>query len=244
MVAWTAVAVVAAIAMIDLHIDLDRSLKPETIDNSKQLLPVAESVRFCSLGFDRFLSDVYWLAFIQYLGEDRPKGKGFVSTYDYINLITQLDPYFGKAYWFGSWAIGDWQKRPDLADKIMQRGMAYNPNDWYLPFIAGANQYIFAHDNKKAAAYYRRAARLPGSPEYLVRQADILDSAVPELVKQWHTLNRLYITTNDEQLKASIKPQLVKVLLNMYHEAPTKLIRDMSADRIRGLGVDPDHPEI
>lgn len=244
MIAGTAVALTAVACMVWAHVKLDCDLKPTVVDNSKQLLPVAESVRFWSLGFDRFLSDLYWLALVQYLGEDRPKGKGFVSTYDYVNLITELDPYFEKAYWFGCWAIGDWQRRPDLADKIMQRGMSYSPNNWFYPYMAGVNQNIFAHDSKKAAAYYLRASKLAGAPSYLAGQAEILNSNVPELVKQWHSLQKLYVNAQDEQLRQSVKPQLVKVLVAMYHEAPTQLIRDSAAQRIRALGFDPDHPGI
>jgi hypothetical protein len=232
------VAVIAAGSMLGLHVALDKSIPADVIDNSKQTLPSPESVRLCSLGYDRFLSDLYWLGFIQYLGEMRPKGKGFVSAYNYVDLITELDPYFVKAYWFGCWAIGDWQQRPDLADKIMQRGMSYNPRDWFLPFIAGVNQNIFGHDYRKAAAYYRRAAKLPGAPDYLEHQAMILDSPIPEIVKQWQTLNRLYEQTTDDDLKQSVRSQLVGVLLRMYREAPTQTIRDSAAARLHNFGVE------
>jgi hypothetical protein len=233
-----AVAVVAMASAIGLHVAADKAIPPEIIDNSKQTLPSAESVKLCSLGFDKFLSDMYWLELVQYLGEWRERGKGFVSTYDYVNLITSLDPYFEKAYWFGCWSIGYWQMRPDLAEKIIQRGMSYSPNDWFLPYIAGVNENIFAHDSKKAAAYYRRAAKLPGAPDFLNRQAEILESAVPELVKQWKSLAQLYESTNDKQLKESIKPQMASVLVAMYHEAPTQTIRDSALERLRNLGYD------
>lgn len=237
-------ALVASAAMVALHYEMDCAIPVTLIDNSKQTLPKAETVRLWSLGYDRFLSDMYWLSFVQYLGEYRSKGVGYVSAYDYVDLITQLDPYFEKAYWFGSWAIGYWQERPDLSEKILQRGMSYSPSDWFLPYLAGVNEYIFAHNPKKAAAYYHRAAKLPGAPDYLNRLAEILDSNVPELVKQWHTLQRLYNTTQDEQLKESLKPQLAKVLLGMYHEAPTQTIRDNAAQRLRALGYDPAHPNL
>lgn len=232
------VAFVAMAAAMGLHVAMDKALPPEIIDNSKSTLPSAQSVSLCSLGYDRFLADMYWLGLVQYLGEDRARGTGFVSTYNYIDLITLLDPYFDKAYWFGCWAIGYWQRRPDLADKIITRGMSYNPNDWFLPFIAGVNENIFAHNAKKAAVYYRRAASLPGAPDYLSRQAEILESPVPELVKQWRTLAQLYESSKDEQLKESMKPQLASVLAGMYREAPTQLIRDSALQRLRALGYD------
>jgi hypothetical protein len=237
------VALVATVAMIAFHIALDKSVATNVVDESKQTLPSAQSTHLWSLGYDRFLADIYWLAFVQYLGEDRPKGKGYVSAYNYVDLITDLDPYFVKAYWFGCWAIGYWQQRPDLADKIMQRGMSYSPSDWFLPFIAGVNQNIFGHDYKKAAAYYRRAAKLPGAPDYLERQAMILDSPIPDYMKELHTLNGLYNTTTDQDLKASVKGQLIGVLLRMYKQAPTPTIRDNVTAKLREFGVDPNRPE-
>lgn len=244
------VAFIALASAVGLHIAIDRAIPPEVVDNSRSTLPSEQSVKLCSLGYDRFLADMYWLALVQYLGEDRARGKGFVSTYNYVDLITGLDPYFDKAYWFGCWAIGYWQKRPDLADKIIRRGISYNPTDWNLPFFAGVNANIFWHKPKLAGDYYRKAAALPGAPEYLSRQAEILESNIPELVKEWQATAAVYENTKDEQLKEAMKPQIASILARMYREAPTQEIRDSALMRLRKLGYDtsalertpPQHP--
>jgi hypothetical protein len=239
-VASLVVALVASVAMVGLHAKVDQSLPPEVIDNSKATLPSAESVKLGSLGFEKFLADMFWLAFVQYLGEIRPKGSGFVSAYDYVNLITKLDPHFLKAYWFGCWAIGDSQQRPDLADRIIKEGIQKNPTDWYLPYIGGVNQFLFAQNYPKAAKYYRLAATMKGAPSYLEEQAKIFESPVPELSKRMHALADIYGKTTDEQLKARIKEQLAAIWYDIYQKAPTKTIKANAKKQLEDLGYEVD----
>lgn len=238
------VAVVMGFASIGvmaiLHYRLDGMVKEQVDTSGKVHLPSAESARLFSLGYDRFLADMYWLAFIQYCGDTRPRGIQYQSTYDYLNLITELDPYFDKAYWFGCWAIGYWQRRPDLANKLIQRGITYNPTDWYMPYMAGVNQYLFAKDYKAAAKYYRQAAKLPDAPAYLDKQATILESPIPEIAKQLQTLTHLYKTAPEGNLKSQAHTQLAGLLYRMYKEAPTETIRKFTRERMVNVGINPD----
>ncbi|HEY9868395.1 MAG TPA: hypothetical protein V6D08_04465, partial [Candidatus Obscuribacterales bacterium] len=144
------------------------------------LLPRADVLKLLSLGYEQLLADCWWLAFIQYYGDTRERVKDrYRHAYAYLDLITRLDPKFTQPYWFAAFAVGGDMKRPDMAARLIERGLNANQDNWYLPFIAGINQYLFAGNDVEAAKYYRRAARYPDAPAWLGRQADILEARVP-----------------------------------------------------------------
>jgi tetratricopeptide (TPR) repeat protein len=225
--------------MMLLHLFADQEFAAHERNRNDYFVPSASVVKLCALGFDQVLADMYWLAFIQYIGElDPRRGDEYRKTYSYVDLITELDPHFLRPYWFGSWSIGYWQKRPDLADKILQRGIAANPDEWELPFLAGVNAYIFGDDYTKAAKYYRQAARLPGAAPYLEKQAVILESDAYPLVKRKHTLYSLIDSTKNEEAKAAYRQELVGTLVKLYYTAPTDKIRDEAKLELVPFGVD------
>jgi hypothetical protein len=226
-------------AMLVVHMAADKQFAVHARDRNDYFVPSADAVKLCSLGFDQFLADMYWLAFVQYCGEIDPRrGHEYRKNYDYVNLITDLDPHFLRPYWFGSWAIGYWQKRPDLADRIIQRGISNNPNEWEMPFLGGVNAYIFGDNAQKAAAYYRQAAKLPKAPEYLLRQAAILESPAHALVKRKHTLYILLDKATDDTARAAYRDELVLTLIKLYFSAPTERIREEVKLELAGFGED------
>ncbi len=234
----TLFVIVPIVVIGSLHWELDKQMKLPDAQNQRQWLPSAEVARLCSLGYERLLADLYWLGFIQYMGELPNPAMKYEQAYQYVDLITSLDPHFSPAYWFGVWSIGYWQKRPDLADKLIQRGIANMPTEWYMPFMGGVNQYIFAHNAKKAAVYYKEASVLPGAPDYLARQAIILASPMPEYEKKIKSLGILYHTAKDPNLKQSAYNELIAFVYKIYKEAPTELMRKTARERLLKLGVD------
>lgn len=191
-----------------------------------QVLPSPEMAHMAAMGYDRFLADIYWLGMIQYIGEISPDKDRYRQAYEYIDLITSLDPKFENAYWFGCWAVGYWQGDPVLADKLIQRGIQNFPHSWYMKFIAGVNQYIFAHNAKAAAQYYEAAAREPGAPPFVARQAAILASPIPELEKRWRSLYDMYKHAKDPNVKLSAFVECRKTLVQIYKYAPTPMMRE------------------
>jgi hypothetical protein len=222
---WLSVALSGA-AMVALHMRLDHTIG-ENLEFHRQsaLLPSVQAVELVAGGFNKLAADIYWLGFIQYCGEmTEQRGEPFARAYDYLNLVTGLDPTFTKPYWFGCWAVGYWQKRPDLADKILQRGIAANPTSWDLPYLAGVNQFMFVHDYKAAAKYYRLGAGKPGAPEFLVRRAEVFESNLPVLQKRFRTLLAMYYgdksIRNDPRMKYTLYRELQSLLQEEYRVAP------------------------
>jgi hypothetical protein len=214
--------ILAAATVVASHVRLDENLQKfarinELAQRQQTFLPTPEAVRWLSGGFDKLIADLYWLQFIQYCGEaENDRGEFYRRSSDYVNLITGLDPTFTKPYWFGCWAVGYWQKRPDLADKILQRGISANPDAWDLAYLAGVNQQLFAKNNKEAARYYKLAASKPNAPDFLMRRADILLTDLPELQKRFRSLLDMYY--NDKNDTQNMKPALYRALVDVLRE--------------------------
>ena len=53
------------------------------------------------------------------------------------------------------------------ANALLERGMAYHPDDWRNRFHLGYNRFFYLHDNAGAADVLEPAIRMQGAPNYL-----------------------------------------------------------------------------
>ena len=127
-----------------------------------------------ALSYDSIVADVYWIRAIQVYGNTR-LGRTADHSYDLLypllELATTLDPYFDVAYQFGALFLAEKQPggpgRPDLALKLLERGIEAQPDDWRLYQAAGFVHYWSYRDYVKAADWFARASRLPGAPVWM-----------------------------------------------------------------------------
>lgn len=210
------------------------------VKHASTLVPSYESLRLVSLGFDKLLADCYWLAFITYFGDTEERAKDHFALADrYLDLITSLDPEFVQPYWFAAFAVGSEQKKPKRAAQILDKGIEANKDNWYLPFIAGFNQYMYAKDELAAARYYRMASKYPDAPEWLGRQAKILEAKIPSLVKEVNTWSNVYYSVKDKDLKLRAKTRLQNLWVDIYKKAPSQQIREKAIKALKDLGIEP-----
>jgi hypothetical protein len=199
----------------------------------------SEWLPYCTLGYDQLLADFVWLSFVQDIGESRIPTKQDVLIFsDYLDLITKLDPRFIKPYWFAAFTLGGDFHRPRMAQRIIDRGLATHQDNWYLPFIAGINQYLFAHNEAEAAKYYRQAAKFPDAPKWLGRQAEILQAKIPSLVKDVNTWDTIYRTSADPLVKERAKERLAATWMRVFKVSPSEEIRKKARKALAELGVE------
>lgn len=222
------VAFVSIVAVVAAHMRLDNLVRVNEDQRRAAIaVPNSTQVKLMDGGFDKLVADIFWLEFIQYCGVTKQRGESYARSYDYVKLITDLDPHFIKPYWYGCWAIGYWQKAPDKADEILRTAIERNPKNWELPYLAGINQYIFAGNAQAAAHYYRLAAGDPNADStFLNRQADILASNEPELYKKRRTIQGLFTQTKDINLKSSLYKELMVLLDQIEQQAPNNQLKE------------------
>ncbi|MBX9696389.1 MAG: hypothetical protein K2Z81_28635 [Cyanobacteria bacterium] len=190
------------------------------------LVPTAASVRLVSLGFEQVIADYYWLQFIYYVGDSKARDLDHYEHADrYLDLITGLDPRIIQAYWFAAFTVGGDQKNPERAAELIERGLQANQDNWYLPYIAAVNQFLFARNTSEAARYYRMAAKYKGAPDWLERQATILDSNIPVLAKSANIWLNVFNSAEDDTIRERARITASKLWSVIYNTAPTDKIR-------------------
>lgn len=196
----------------------------------------SSSLELLLLSDKRLASDVYWLAFIQYIGNSERKQTDVV--YKLLDRTTSLDPQFVQPYYFAAFTLGSELNRPDLAQRLIERGIQANQNNWFLPFIAGINQYLFAHNEKEAAKYYRMAGKFPGAPSWLSRQADILEAKIPALVKEVNTWDTIYRNASEAAVKERAREHLARAWIKVFRASPSEEIRKRARKALAELDVE------
>jgi hypothetical protein len=140
-----------------------------------------------ALEFRALAADMYWIRTLQYFGgiqrrhreQSAPAGTDTeaVSTTEYqhlyplLNLATSLDPYFNVAYRFGAIFLSEAPPagpgRPELAIRLLEKGLQARPDKWEYMQDIGFVHYWWSHDYHAAAAAFEKASRFPGAPWWL-----------------------------------------------------------------------------
>ncbi len=153
----------------------------EHFANSKQcgldvgelgLFPSGRFLREASLGHRQLVADLGWLTAVQYYGKHRQSDRRYLLAPHLFGTITDLDPAFENAYFFGSLVLVD-AGLPERAERLLRRGVERNPNSWRLRFELGFFHYVITRSHGAAAAAFEAAARLPDAPAFVRRFAAV-----------------------------------------------------------------------
>jgi hypothetical protein len=144
-----------------------------------------KTVQRMSVGYSALAADLYWIRAIQYYGGVKLRLEGkeaagagaaaktsdYALLYPLLDLTTTLDPLFNIAYRFGSIFLAEpypaGAGRPDLAIKLLEKGLAARPDKWEYMQDIGFVHYWWLHDYKNAAAWFERASAVNGAPWFL-----------------------------------------------------------------------------
>jgi len=133
-------------------------------------------------------ADVYWIRALQYYGgakrslkfgstvaPSRPPSTAFSPDYSQLvpllDITTTLDPMFGIAYRFGAIFLAEpypnGPGRPDLAVRLLEKGLSGQPDKWLYMEDIGFVRYWYEHDYPRASEAFRRASDMAGAPWWL-----------------------------------------------------------------------------
>ena len=170
---YGATALLLAVS-IGVQVVRDRGWQPYEPANPVMWLQSGPLAQRLSLGFPNLVADVYWMRAVVYYGGQRHgavEHRNFEHLAPLLDLATTLDPRFKMAYRFGAIflteAYPNGPARPDLAIALLQRGIQANPTSWEYPHDIGFVYYWWIHDYGKSAAWFAKAAELPGAPTWL-----------------------------------------------------------------------------
>ena len=187
------VTVVASIALLAAAVKLqaarERAYPPSPLAAEDAVyLQSGRAVRRLSGAYNALAADAYWVRAIQYYGgtkrrlageAKRPEPPPMLAapTGDYaylfplLDVTTDLDPRFNIAYRFGSVFLAEpypgGPGRPDLAIKLLEKGLGERPDKWEYMEDIGFVHYWYRHDYAAAAVWFRKASEVPDAPWWL-----------------------------------------------------------------------------
>jgi tetratricopeptide (TPR) repeat protein len=167
----------------------ERAFPAPELEEDAVYVTSGNAVRRLTGAYNALAADVYWIRAIQYyggtkrrlgaqpVGPDPPPMLAAVATAEYgqlytlLDITTSLDPSFTIAYRFGAVFLAEAYPagagRVDLAVKLLEKGIAARPDKWEYMEDAGFVYYWYAHDYRQAAAWFDKAAGVPGAPVWL-----------------------------------------------------------------------------
>jgi tetratricopeptide (TPR) repeat protein len=165
----------------------ERLFPAPVVDHDALYLTSGAAARRLTVSLNPLAADVYWIRAIQYYGgakrrlepdplhPDPPPSLARTTDYDQLypllDLTTTLDPLFDIAYRFGAVFLAEpypgGPGAPELAVKLLQKGLRARPDKWEYMEDIGFVYYWYEHDYQQAASWFERASRLPGAPVWL-----------------------------------------------------------------------------
>jgi len=152
----------------------DRAFGTDTPAEQVLYVQSPEVARRLALSYDAIAADVYWIRALQHFGGQRKatvQSKNYELLFPLLDMSTGLDPYFNIAYRFGAIFLSEPKPggpgRPDLAIKLLEKGIAASPNKWQYYQDAGFVHFWGMRDYPGAAAWFERGSKLPGAAWFL-----------------------------------------------------------------------------
>src|SRR5213594_1876769 len=164
-------------------------------------LPSGKYLKVMALGFDGLLADVLYLWSIQYYANYDIRDRYNYLEQIYDQVITELDPHYLDPYLVGALIMSSEARQPEMALRLLDKGVERNPDQWIVAFEAGFLCYNELHDYKRAAGYFEKALRVPGVHP-LVRRlyAEMYDRAGDKRtsLREWA---EIYETAGDDYVR-------------------------------------------
>lgn len=197
-------------------------------------VPSGATLRWAALGHRGLVSDLYWLAAVQYVGEQRAAERGWDRLYPLVDLVTDLDPRHGYAYQTAGIVLSS-VGRLDESNRILEKGMEKGPPYWTFPYYVAFNYWFYRGDYATAARYAERAAQTPGASPNISHLAVSLASkgGTPELALEM--LEELGRTVKDEATAARLEEQRKLALLERDCQALERAAARFERERGRRI---------
>ncbi len=134
-----------------------------------EFVPQPKLARAVSFGYHAVMSDYYWLQAVQVIGRSgRPEAHS-KHLGRLIDVVTTVNPWVGHPYRFAAvWLTQD-EAAVRQANELLERGIAYHPDEWRMRFYLGFNYYYYLEEDLIAADVLETVIPLEGRPLYLPR---------------------------------------------------------------------------
>jgi len=170
-------------------------------------IPEGRALRFLSPGLKLSIADAYWLATVQYVGDQYLSNGTYDRLFPLVDLVTDLDPAHGYAYQTAGIVLSS-SGRIEESDRILKKGMEPGrPAWWSYPFYLAFNDFFYRGDYASAARWARVAARTPGASTNISQLALSLEVKSGDPGAAVDFLAEMRKATHDERSAAALEEQ-------------------------------------
>ncbi len=174
-------------------------------------VPRPEVARIASLGYEALFADLYWMQAVQILGGALDPYRHATVLGRLVDVVTTLDPHVLHPYHFAAIWLVDSLENLDLANRLLERGIEYHPDDWRMRFYLAFNHYYYLGEQERGAEILSTAIGLEGAPLYLGRLVARLRSGGRDLDVAADFLGTLIESTEDPYARAEYEKALDEI---------------------------------
>ncbi len=197
-------------ALMGLKIKIDKISRKKIPGSSVIYLPSGKYLRFAAFGYSSLLADLIYIWSIQYYS-DYSAADRFKYLDHIFSVIAELDHRYLDPYQTGALIALYEAKDFDLAFKILDRGLAKNPEEWIFPFQAGHLAQMVKKDYQLARKYYRKTMGIKGAPPIAKRLYANASFELSDYKTAWNTWLEVYETADDQRIKKIASNHLYRV---------------------------------
>lgn len=202
---------------VALQLVRDARVAPVPVDDRLLYTTSGNLTKKLALSYDSLLADIYWIRAIQHYGGDRRSDtpKRYELLYPLLDLTTSLDPRFVMAYRFGAIFLMEpypgGAGRPDLAIKLLEKGITQTPQKWEYYLDIGFVYYWRLSDYQHAAEWFRRGGDLPDGPWWLRSYAAVMLAKGGDRQSSRFLWLNLYQTSQDDWIQSNAQLRLLQL---------------------------------
>lgn len=259
------VLAMAFVGVWQLQLRIDQAKNAAGTEQDLLALRSGKVVKAFSLEYAPLVAAVYWTRVVQYFGEKhRLHQTNLELLWPLLDITTTLDPHLMPAYRFGSMFLSDspprGEGRPDLAVRLLERGIKANPDQWRLYQDLGNVYYFDAKDYLKASQAFAEGSKNPGAFLWMKVMAAKIAGQGESPETSYFLWSQVYQTTTDPQIKKNAEAhlKLMKVQLDLKEinrladefekqtsHRPTRMSELVQAGLLPELPRDPEgHPYV
>lgn len=177
----------------------------------EDFVPQPDFARAVSFGYYAVMSDYYWLQAVQVVGGVRRPADYVEYIGGLLDVVTTVNPWVGHPYRFAAVWLTTNENVVRQANALLERGIAYHPDDWRMRFHLGFNYFYHLADDMTAAAILETVIPLKGRPDYLPRLVARLRAGNAGLDVSEEFLNELVRGTEDPFQRAQYERALDEI---------------------------------
>jgi len=195
--------------LVSLKTAVDRIPRKKIPGASIIYIPSGKYLKYATFGYSSLVADLIYLWAIQYYTTYTIVDR-FQNLEHIFSIIAELDPRYADPYEIGALIAVNEARDLGLALKILDMGLAKNPDQWIFPFEAGHHAQR-AGDYETARKYYEKTMRIPGAPDIAKRLYAAAGFRTMDLEESWKIWLEVYNTAQDERTKKIASKHLYQV---------------------------------